>query len=126
MEKMKLRKPQQANEPSLLDELSKPLRDFVSDFKQHGADALQKVRENNPEKYLELSTKLLPLVAAFNPGTSDFSDCQNMQDIGAGLLRSIGFDEPDDISIQAAIDANDAFTQQLGEIVAKAQSRGLN
>jgi len=61
-------KPRKKPEPSLLQQLSVPLRDFVNDFKTHGADVLQKVRKDNPEKYLELSTKLLPLVATLNPG----------------------------------------------------------
>jgi hypothetical protein len=50
-------------EESLLNQLSVPLRDFVKDFKAHGAEALQQVRERNPEKYLELSAKLAGLVA---------------------------------------------------------------
>jgi hypothetical protein len=54
-------------EPTLLDQLSKPLRDFVSDFKTHGANVLERVRQENPEKYLELSTKLVSLIATLKP-----------------------------------------------------------
>jgi len=104
------------NEPTLLEELGKPLRDFVQDFKEHGADVLQKVRQDNPEKYLELSTKLLPLVAALNPGADDFSDCQNMNDIGVKLLKSVGFSDPDEHSIEEALQANNDFIAKLQQI----------
>ena len=46
----------------------------------------------------------------------DFSTANSMQDIGRKLLQSVGFSEPDDVSIQAAIDANDAFIERLGAI----------
>jgi hypothetical protein len=39
-----------------------------------------------------------------------------MQDIGRKLLQSVGFSEPDDVSIQAAIEANDAFIERLEAI----------
>ena len=44
-----------------------------------------------------------------------------MQDIGRKLLQSIGFEEPDDVSIQAAIEANDAFIERLEAIRDAAQ-----
>jgi hypothetical protein len=113
------------NEPSLLHELNEPLRDFVADFKLHGKSALEQVRERSPEKYLELSTKLLPLVAALNPGTSDFSDCRNVNDIGVKLLQSVGFSEPDDASIQAAIALNDKFIDDLQAIFRNAAAEPL-
>ena len=112
----------QKTEPTLLEELRGPLRDFVQDFKTHGADVLQRVRQDNPEKYLELSTKLLPLVAAFNTGSSDFSSADSMQDLGASLLRSIGFHEPDEDSIQQAIEAQNAFVAALQRIYQCAQA----
>jgi len=107
----------------LLDELSKPLRDFVADFKAHGADVLQKVRENNPEKYLELSTKLLPLVAALNPGESDFSDCRSLDEIGIKLLKAVGMDEylMDENAVKAALECNNAFIAKLEAIRDAAQ-----
>jgi hypothetical protein len=39
-----------------------------------------------------------------------------MQDIGRKLLQSCGLREPDDVSIQAAIEANDAFIARLEAI----------
>lgn len=53
----------------------------------------------------------------------DFSQANSMQDIGRKLLQSIGFKEPDDVSIQAAIEANDAFIERLEAI--RDEARGL-
>ena len=39
-----------------------------------------------------------------------------MQDIGRKLLQSVSFREPDDVSIAAAIEANDAFIERLEAI----------
>jgi len=33
---------------SLLEQLSAPLKDFVTDFKEHGKSVLEKVRQDNP------------------------------------------------------------------------------
>jgi hypothetical protein len=44
-----------------------------------------------------------------------------MQDVGRKLLQSVGFREPDDASIQAAIEANDAFIERLEAIRNAAQ-----
>jgi hypothetical protein len=45
-----------------------------------------------------------------------------MQDIGRKLLQSVGFAAPDDASIVAAIEANDAFVARLEAIRDAAQS----
>jgi hypothetical protein len=52
---------------------------------------------------------------------TDFNSAQSIHDIGRKLLQSIGFNEPDDISIRAALDANDAFVAELEVIHARAQ-----
>jgi len=121
---MKTRKPK-PNEPSLLEQLSAPLRDFVADFREHGKSVLQKVREDNPEKYLELSTKLLPLVVGLNPGADDFSDCKDKRSIGIALLKSIGANELDldDGQITDALNAQDEFIAQLQRIRAHAEGQ---
>jgi hypothetical protein len=51
----------------------------------------------------------------------DFSQANSMQDIGRKLLQSVGFKEPDDVSIQAAIEVNNAFIRELEAIAAQAQ-----
>src|ERR1700746_3083521 len=120
---MKTKKPK-LNEPSLLQKLNEPLRDFVADFKLHGKSALEQVRERSPEKYLELSTKLLPFVAALNPGADDFSDCKDMQDVAVRLLRSVGLSDfemtPD--MLEDAKKLNDQFIDELQAIRAAAES----
>src|SRR5262249_38861325 len=50
----------------------------------------------------------------------DFASANSMQDIGRKLLQSVGFREPDDVSIAAAIEANDAFIERLEAIRDKA------
>ena len=52
----------------------------------------------------------------------DFNSAQSLQDIGRKLLQSIGFKEPDDVSIQAAVEANDRFIDELQQIQQRAQS----
>jgi hypothetical protein len=115
------RKPNKS-EPSLISQLSKPLRDFVDDIAANGADALRAVRERDPAKYLELSTKLLPLIVALNPGVeTEFSDCQSMADVGARLLTSIGCPEPNEEQVRQAVRAHDEFVAALEAIRVRAE-----
>ena len=51
----------------------------------------------------------------------DFKQAKSMQDIGRKLMQSVGLREPDDDSIQAAIEANDAFIARLEAIRDAAQ-----
>ena len=44
-----------------------------------------------------------------------------MQDIGRKLLQTVGFNEPDDVSIKEAIAANDEFIKELERIRNAAQ-----
>jgi hypothetical protein len=55
----------------------------------------------------------------------DYASAQSMQDIGRMLLQSIGFKEPDDVSIRAAIELNDTFVDGLQAIYQRAQSLTL-
>jgi hypothetical protein len=56
----------------------------------------------------------------------DFSQASSMQDIGRKVLQSVGFDEPDDVSIKEAIAANDAFIKELERIRNAAQGLTLD
>jgi hypothetical protein len=56
-----------------------------------------------------------------DPDPTDFAQANSMHEIGKRLLQSVGFSEPDDISIQAAIEANNAFIEQLEAIRERAQ-----
>jgi len=104
--------------PTLRQQLSEPLRDFVADFKAHGKSVLEQVRQSNPEKYLELSTKLLPLVAALNPGADDFADCTTPNEVGIKLLKTVGVNEfdADESMIADALKARDDLVDALEAI----------
>jgi hypothetical protein len=66
--------------------------------------------------------KILNLMVDQPPNTSiDFSSAKSMQDIGRKLLQSVGFKEPDDVSIQAAVALNDKFIDDLQAIYQQAQ-----
>src|SRR5262245_23265181 len=60
-----------------------------------------------------------------DPNHIDFNSAQSMQDIGRKLLQSVGFKEPDDVSIQQAIEANDTFIDRLKAISEAVQGLGL-
>ena len=71
--------------------------------------------------------KILNLTIDQPPNTSvDFKRAKSMQDIGRKLLQSVGFASPDDVSIQAAIEANDAFIERLEAIRGAAQGRMID
>src|SRR5262249_44171622 len=112
------RRPQKPDEPSLLDQLSGPLRDFVQDFKMHGKSVLEKVRERSPEKYLELSTKLAGLVAALKPKQNEIEQANSNEDIAISLLKSAGCSEENitDAMIAEAIELNNTFVTGLEQI----------
>jgi len=104
---------------SLLDQLSAPLRHFVADFKTHGPNTLDRLRERNAEKYIELSIKLITLISTLRTESDlDFKSAKSMEDIGAKLLKSVGVDEGriNDELIAAAIAANNEFIAQLEAI----------
>src|SRR5262249_2660710 len=54
--------------------------------------------------------------------TFDFKNATSMHDIGKKLLMSVGFESPDEASIELAIEANDAFVDRLEEIYAQARA----
>jgi hypothetical protein len=56
----------------------------------------------------------------------DFKQARSMQDIGRKLLQSMGVAEPDDASIQLAIEANDAFVAELERIRNAAQGPAID
>ena len=65
--------------------------------------------------------KVFHSVPGMDDNPTDFSTARNMHDVGRKLLQSVGFKEPDDVSIQAAIEANDAFIDRLQAIRDAAQ-----
>jgi hypothetical protein len=53
----------------------------------------------------------------------DFNTANSMQEIGCKLLQSIGFAEPDDVSIAEAVELNNGFVRGLEAIHQRAQQR---
>jgi hypothetical protein len=69
--------------------------------------------------------KVLNIVDCPNTQQIDFKQARSMTDVGRKLLESVGFREPDDASIKAAIEANDAFIDRLQQIRDSAQGLTL-
>jgi hypothetical protein len=61
-----------------------------------------------------------------NTNAIDFAQAQSMTDIGRKLLQSLGFKEPDDLSIKRAVEANDTFIDTLRQIYQDAQALTLD
>ena len=74
------------------------------------------MRKENPSKLAEIIAKLVAISEPPLDDTLDFKNATSMQDIGKKLLMSVGFEEPDEASIQRAIEANDRFVGQLEAI----------
>jgi hypothetical protein len=72
-------------------------------------------------KILGLATDKLDI----SDRSQDFSHVQNMQEIGRKLLEQVGFRDPDDVSIQQAIEANDLLIVTLQQIRDRAQGLTL-
>jgi hypothetical protein len=66
--------------------------------------------------------KVLGIIDKPQAQSVDWNTTTSMKDIGAKLLQSVGFASPDDVSIQAAIVANDAFIARLEAIRDSAQT----
>jgi len=66
--------------------------------------------------------RILNIIPEESAKPIDFAQAKSMQDIGRKLLQSVGFKEPDDVSIQAAIALNDKFIDDLQAIHQRAQA----
>jgi hypothetical protein len=65
--------------------------------------------------------RILNIIPEESAKPIDFAQANSMQDIGRKLLQSVGFASPDDVSIQAAIEANDTLIATLEAIRDAAQ-----
>jgi len=119
---MSRKTPQSSKSPR--DRLSADfLQSFAEDFAINGAAVIQALREKSPERYAELAGKVI--MAAEEPDDDlSFKSCQNMQDVGATLLRTVGLQAPTKSQINAAVRLNDKFVRGLERIagVSKADS----
>jgi len=85
-------------------------------------------RQQNPAAIVnsELGiAKVFHKIDAADANQIDFNQANSMQDIGRKLLQSIGFREPDDASIQEAVEANDLLIDTLQAIHRRAQALTL-
>jgi hypothetical protein len=95
--------------------------DFVqalaADWKEHGAAAIEAVREKSPDKYCELIAKVVPkeMLLSADRRATDFSDCQDMHEIGRRLLLQTGILEAaiTDTMIEQTVEANSNFLDRL-------------
>jgi hypothetical protein len=82
-------------------------------------------QDRNPQAIVasELGiAKIFHRVDEPEPNKINFETAQSMHEIGERLLQSVGFASPDEDSIQAAIEANDAFIARLEAIRDRAQT----
>jgi hypothetical protein len=102
--------------PSTRDKLSSAfIEALAEDWAENGSEVIAQIRRDSPVKYGELIARLVSLDP--NPSHEfDFANATSMHDIGYKFLRSVGFEEPDEESIQRAIEANDRFVGQLEAI----------
>ena len=59
-------------------------------------------------------------------GPLDFKNANSMHDIGRKLLMTVGYENPDEASIELAIEANDQFVDRLEAIYHQAQHTRLS
>src|SRR5262245_49760681 len=110
------------NEPSLRNKLSQSfLETLEEDFRLYGKNVIEQMRQSDPTRYAELAGKLIMATEPPAEGI-DFKNAQSMHEIGTKLLQSFGVHEPDEDSIQRAIEANDTFVSTLKNIAALAQA----
>jgi hypothetical protein len=116
---MRTRKPgkRYGETPSTRNRLSGAFIEALAEqWREHGDEILDGLRKENPSKLAEIIAKLVAISEPPLDDTFDFKNATSMQDIGKKLLMSVGFEEPDEASIQRAIEANDRFVEQLEAI----------
>ena len=116
---MRTRKPgkRYGESPSTRNRLSGAFIEALAEqWREHGDEILDGLRKENPSKLAEIIAKLVAISEPPLDDTLDFKNATSMQDIGKKLLMSVGFEEPDEASIQRAIEANDRFVEQLEAI----------
>jgi tRNA G37 N-methylase TrmD len=110
---MKPSKPKAA-EPSLRDKLSKNfLEALEADFREYGKDVIEQMRTKDPTRYAELAGKM---IMAVEPREQSLENARNMHEVAIALLKSVGFADPDDRSIEQAIQLNNKFIDDLQNI----------
>jgi hypothetical protein len=110
------------SEPSLRTKLSQSfLETLEEDFRLYGKAVIEEMRQKDPTRYAELAGKL---IMATEPPVNaiSFKEAESLHEIAVRLLQSFGVREPDEDSIQQAMEANTAFIDRLTAIAACAQA----
>ena len=91
------------------------LEAFERDFAENGITVIQSLRSRSPEKYCEISARL---IAATEPPQNGFDNAQSLQELGVRLLESVGCprDAITEAMAEAAVAAQDDFTMALTKI----------
>jgi hypothetical protein len=131
------RRSAQASSSRLLSKVIHRVRELQAQAAKNAAETVEKMVQELNEIQMEArndkahaaavsaiatKAKLLNLPNDQPTQQIDFKQAKNMQDLGRKLLQTVGFREPDDASIAAAIEANDAFIDWLTAIRDKAQA----
>jgi len=117
---MRLKKPK-AVEPSAKDKLSADFTERLEKkWREQGDDVLEAAFKESPTKIAELIARLVSTTEAKGGG---YESCKDMREVGIKLLKSVGFHDPDEDSIDAALKENDTFIARLQAIWAKAEGQ---
>jgi len=108
-----------ANEPSARDKLSADFTERLEKkWREQGDEVLEAAFKESPTKIAEMIARLVSTSEAKEGG---YGSCKDMHEVGIKLLKSIGFIDPDEDSVQAALKENDVFIARLQAIWAKAE-----
>jgi hypothetical protein len=113
-------------EPSLRDKLSANfLRAIADDFAANGVAAIEKLRERSPEKYCEISARLIAAIEP-KPDGAGIETANSAREIAERCLQAVGCTEPTEEQIQAAIRQSDLYIAQLELIKSKAMGEEIH
>src|SRR5262249_26510458 len=97
---MRLKKPK-AVEPSAKDKLSADFTERLEKkWREQGDAVLEAAFKESPTKIAEMIARLVSTTEAKEGG---YGACRDMHEVGIKLLKSIGFNDPDEASIQEAL-----------------------
>ena len=107
------------NEPSARDKLTADFtRRLEEKWRQCGDDVLDAAAKESPTKFAEMVARV---TSSAEPRVDGIESANSHEEIGRRMLQSIGFQDPDDASIQAAIEVRDKWLAELQAIHARAE-----
>jgi len=91
-------------EPSARDKLSADFTKRLEEkWRQCGDDVLDAASKESPTKFAEMVARL---VSSTEPKEGGYDDCNSSAEIARKLLQAVGLPDPDDASIERAIEAH--------------------